>query len=57
MITKLLLLIVGLIAQLHAATPPNVRPPAEQLREQHGAERAVPLFTTFTTVRPLEFRL
>ncbi|KAG8215485.1 hypothetical protein J3R82DRAFT_9116 [Butyriboletus roseoflavus] len=46
-ITKLLLLLVVVIAQLYAATAPNVRPPTEQLREQRGSEHAVPYLTAF----------
>ena len=42
-IARLLLLFVGVAAQQYAVTPPNVRPPTEQLREQHGAEHSVPL--------------
>lgn len=37
-ILRLLLLLVGVVAQKHAVTSPTVRPPTEQLREQHGTE-------------------
>ncbi|KAI9457835.1 hypothetical protein HD554DRAFT_2141346 [Boletus coccyginus] len=43
--TRLLLFFVVVIAEHYGATPPNVRPPAEQLREQRGLERGLPFFT------------
>ncbi|KAF8553267.1 hypothetical protein OG21DRAFT_1464357 [Imleria badia] len=51
MVTKLLLLIVGVIVQRYGSTPPNVRPPTEQLREQHGVECAVPWITTLARIQ------
>ncbi|KAF8127726.1 hypothetical protein EV363DRAFT_1418389, partial [Boletus edulis] len=41
-VAKLLLLILGGVAQLYGQTPPNVRPPTEHLREQRGIERGLP---------------
>ncbi|KAG6377737.1 hypothetical protein JVT61DRAFT_14509 [Boletus reticuloceps] len=40
---RLLLLIVGVVAQYVGITPPNVHPPNEQLREQRGLERSLDL--------------
>lgn len=54
-IVKLVLLIVGVVAQQYGATTPNVRPPAEQLREQHGGEHLVSSSVTFAKVRARHF--
>ena len=39
---KLLLILVTVPAQFYAGTPPNARPPAEQLRDQSPLERLLP---------------
>ncbi|KAG6377738.1 hypothetical protein JVT61DRAFT_14510 [Boletus reticuloceps] len=48
-VAKLLLLILGGVAQLHGQTPPNVRPPTEHLREQRGIERGLPFIRRWFT--------
>ena len=50
-IARLLLLFVGVAAQQYAVTPPNIRPPTEQRREQHGAEHSLPLIINSIKVR------
>ena len=39
---KLLLILVTVPAQFYAGTPPNARPPAEQLRDQGPLEHLLP---------------
>ena len=50
-IARLLLFFVVVISEHYASTPPNVRPPTEQLREQRGAERGLSFFNTVGRVR------
>ncbi|KAG9310928.1 hypothetical protein JVU11DRAFT_8801 [Chiua virens] len=49
-IAKLLLLLVMGIGRDYVATAPNARPPAEQLRELRGLERAMPHIAVFGRV-------